>query len=245
MLPKLPLLRTFPMGQGQWNGGGITNWHSHNVTLLLAFKQFFAGCTITDPAQRIDAVQQWIPSFVDDNKILFSFDQTDTCEAILHECQRGLQTWDKLNITGGAVEIQKCMLSLMLYRFDTYHYRNPRPGEPKMLSVNDTPGQCSDQSTNMPHAILIQRQDPSTGGRLLGVRMAPDGSFTSEFQYRLQQVREMAMKLAAVPFNTGDVLTVYQVRYKPAIHFCLPITKFSAKQCDAIQCPFYKECFQN
>jgi len=52
---------------------------------------------------------------MDDNKILFSFDQTETCEAILHECQRGLQTWDKLlNITGGAVEIRKCMLSLML-----------------------------------------------------------------------------------------------------------------------------------
>ena len=75
---------------------------------------------------------------------------------------------------------------------------------------------------------------------LLGVRMAPDGSFTNEFQYRLQLVREMAMKLAAAPFDTGDVLTVYQVRYKPAIHFCLPMTTFSAKQCDAIQCPFYK-----
>jgi len=47
------------------------------------------------------------------------------------------------------------------------------------------------------------------------------------------------MKLAAAPFDTGDVLTVYQVRYKPAIHLCLPITTFSAKQCDAIQCQFY------
>jgi len=152
-------------GQGQGNGGGITNWHGHNETLLLAFKKFFAGCTIADPVpvQRIDAVQQWILSFVDDNKILFSFDQTETCEAILHECQRGLQPWDKLlNITGGAVEIRKCMLSLMLYRFDTYHYRNSRPGEPKMLRVNDTPGQCSVQPTNMPHAIPIQRQDPTS-----------------------------------------------------------------------------------
>ena len=42
----------------------------------------------------------------------------------------------------------------MLYRFDTYHCHNPRPGEPKMLRVNDTPGQCSVQSTNIPHAIL-------------------------------------------------------------------------------------------
>ena len=55
--------------------------------------------------------------------------------------------------------------------------------------------------------------------------MAPDGSFTNEFQYRLQQVREMAMKLAAAPFDTGDVLTVYQVRYKPTIHFCLPMRR--------------------
>jgi len=36
-------------GQGQGNGGGITNWHGHNETLLLAFKKFFAGCTISDP----------------------------------------------------------------------------------------------------------------------------------------------------------------------------------------------------
>ena len=36
-------------GQGQGNGGGITNWHGHNETLLLAFKKFFAECTISDP----------------------------------------------------------------------------------------------------------------------------------------------------------------------------------------------------
>ena len=47
-------------------------------------------------------------------------------------------------------------------------------------------------------------------------------------------------ELAAAPFDIGDPITVYQVRYKPAIHFCSPITTFSTKQCDAIQCQFYK-----
>jgi len=50
----------------------------------------------------------------------------------------------------------------------------------------------------------------------------------------------MATKLAAAPFDIGDEITVYQVRYEPAIHFCSPITTFSTKQCDAIQCQFYK-----
>jgi len=50
----------------------------------------------------------------------------------------------------------------------------------------------------------------------------------------------MATKLAAASFDTGAVLTVYQVRYKPVIHFCLPITTFSPKQCHAIQCHFFK-----
>jgi len=53
--------------------------------------------------------------------------------------------------------------------------------------------------------------------------MATDGSFTNEYIYRLQQVNAMANKLAAAPFEIGDVLAVYQVRYKPATQFCLPI----------------------
>ena len=62
------------------------------------------------------------------------------------------------------------------------------------------------------HSGLVQMQPQELPISLLGVRMAPDGSFTNEFQYRLQLVREMEMKLAAAPFDTGDVLTVYQVR---------------------------------
>ena len=112
------------------------------------------------------------------------------------------------------------MLSLMLYKF---HFHNSRPGELRMLNVTDTPGQWAVTSSNIPHAIPIQRLNPTTGGRLLGVRMATDVSFTNEYIYRLQQVNAMANKLAAAPFDIGDVLTVYQVRYKPATQFCLPI----------------------
>jgi len=113
------------------------------------------------------------------------------------------------------------------------------------LSVNDTPGQCSVQSTNMPHAIPIQRQDPSTGGRLLGVRMAPDGSVTNEFQYRLQQLREMAMKLAAAPIRhrwcingisgkiqTGDtlLLTDYNIFCQAVRRNPMPILQSNASK---------------
>jgi len=115
-------------GQGQGNRAGITNWHGHNEVLLLAFKTFFAGCTIKDPAKVTEEVQQWILSFVDDNNILLSFAHTDTCAEILNECQRGLQTWEKLlNITGGAVEMRKCMLSLMLYSFDAFNVQQKHP----------------------------------------------------------------------------------------------------------------------
>jgi len=92
----------------------------------------------------------------------------------------------------------------------------------------------------MPHAIPVQRQNSSQGGRLLGVRIGPDGTFNEELSYRIQQVKSMASKLACAPFDPRDVLMVYQVRYKPATTFCIPITMFTNDQCDAIQRPFYR-----
>jgi len=91
----------------------------------------------------------------------------------------------------------------------------------------------------------IQRQNPSTGGRLLGVRMAPDGSFTNEFQYRLQQVREMAMKLAAAPFDTGDVLTVYQVHTNRRYISAYRLQHFPPSSATQSNANSTKQCFQN
>jgi ribonuclease HI len=224
-------------GNGQGNAASVPGWHGHNELMCNVYKQLIQGSRITSPNGEID-FEQWLSSFIDDNKMLLSFKNDDTYDTILTTCQKSLQYWEVLlNLTGGAVELKKCCITILLYK-ESYKWFDKQPGVPQLVRLNDDRRQCiitreGEQGT------IIKQQDVTRGARLLGVKAAANGTFAQEYQTRLEKSREIAGRLTAAPLNIALSWQVYYCRWKPAITYCLPITTFNANECKKIQSPFY------
>ena len=124
---------------GQGNAASVPGWHGHNEILNTIYKQIVGGNDIRNPDNTV-AFQQWILSFVDDNKMLMLYENDIKVNKIIHLCKESLQTWETLlNITGGALELSKCLITIMQYNFETSYKNNfpwSRPGIPK-LNINN------------------------------------------------------------------------------------------------------------
>lgn len=227
-------------GNGQGNSASVPGWHGHNELMHSVYQKLIQGCRIMNPQKSINFVQ-WLLSFVDDNKMLMSFDHTQTHQEIMDLCSSSLQLWEKLlNITGGALELRKCLVTVMLYTFEESYRRKGQnqPGCPRLLQPGEVGGTCK-ITQESGTVIRIDRQAPNVGERLLGVRSAADGSFHEEYLARLKQSRKLAGRVEAAPFDARDAWQVYFARYKPALGYPLVITTFTDKECDRIQSKFY------
>ena len=229
-------------GMGQGSAGSMPAWHGFTEAMHTAYKQLMPGCTISSPTGSIKFVQHLL-SFVDDNKMFFSFPPEMTTTEALNRCSKGLQIWQTLlNITGGALELSKCALTLTIYNFDkAFHGRNRTPGLPTLQTTEMTEGTCKVTIPNSNgREVNIKRQEPNKGTKLLGVRAAADGNFKDEYDHRLLLCKTLAGRLKGAPLKTDEVHQVYYTRYKPSVCYCLPITTFTDIECNKIQSQFYK-----
>jgi hypothetical protein len=224
-------------GNGQGNAASVPGWHGHNELLYKVYKTLIHGSKIISPDGRVK-FEQWLSSFIDDNKMLLSFEQTDTYETIISACQRSLQAWETLlNLTGGAVELKKCSITILQYQ-ESYRWYSAQPGVPQLISQSGVKTNCV-ISREGEEGTIIQQQDISKGVRLLGVMAAANGTYKQEFVSRLEKSKILAGKLKASPLNVAMSWQVYYCRWRPAITYCLPITTFTDIECNKIQSPFY------
>ena len=124
---------TFLEGNGQGNAASVPGWHGHNEIMCKVYKQMIHGSKIISQDRRVD-FEQWLSSFIDDNKMLLSFGTDETYDNIIDKCQQSLQHWETLlNLTGGAVELRKCFITVLQYKED-YKWYNRTPGVPTLIS---------------------------------------------------------------------------------------------------------------
>ena len=92
-------------GMGQGSAGSMPAWHGHTEAMHTVYKQLMPGCKISNPTGSIN-FEQHLLSFVDDNKMFFSFPPETTKTEILQRCSTRLQIWQTLlNITRRSVRI--------------------------------------------------------------------------------------------------------------------------------------------
>ena len=104
-------------GNGQGNAGSVPGWHGHNELLCEVNSALIEGCKIENPDGTIEFIQ-WLLSFVDDNKMLTSYEPDVQHSVIMDRCTRSLQLWEiLLNITGGALELKKCLITILAFSF--------------------------------------------------------------------------------------------------------------------------------
>ena len=224
-------------GNGQGNAASVPGWHGHNELLCKVYKKLIHGSTIKSPDGTIN-FNQWLSSFIDDNKMLLSFDAKATFDEILEKCQESLQLWEiLLNITGGAVELRKCLITVLQYE-NNYNWHNARLGDPQIITTRREQRECiitRDGTTG----TIVRQQSVKEGVRLLGIMAAANGTYQEEYKARLDKSREMAGRLQASPLDLVLTWQAYYCRWKPAITYCLPITTFTAKECKKIQSPYF------
>jgi hypothetical protein len=226
-------------GNGQGNAASVPGWHGHNELLCRVYKKLIHGSKIKSPDNRIH-FEQWLSSFIDDNKMLLSFNSDDTYESILDKCRESLQIWETLlNITGGAVELKKCAITILRYNGTTdYKWYNKMPGVPRLQNTKGMDRQCVITREGSSD-VKIKQQNIYEGVRLLGIKAAANGTYAHEYASRLEKSRAMAGRLQVSPLNIAMSWQVYYCRWKPAIVYCLPITTFTENECKRIQSPFY------
>ena len=81
----------------------------------------------------------------------------------------------------------------------------------------------------------LERLEPWESERVLGVHLPMNGDMKKEFNHRVKQIDGMAKRLFRAPFSYKDAEIVYQVRYKAAIRYPLPVTLFTSKLCTLVK----------
>ena len=224
-------------GNGQGNAASVPGWHGHNELMCKVYKQMIHGSKIISPDKRVE-FEQWLSSFIDDNKMLLSFETDETYDNIIDKCQQSLQHWETLlNLTGGAVELRKCFITVLQYKED-YKWFNGKPGVPQLVSINNKERQCV-ITREGEKGTVIRQQSVKKGVRLLGIKAAANGTYKQEYLVRLERSKDLAGRLQVAPLNIALSWQVYYCRWKPAIVYCLPITTFSANECKKIESPFF------
>jgi hypothetical protein len=162
---------------------------------------------------------------VDDNTLIQQFYNTQTMSSILNGLRECIVRWHNiLKITGGDLALEKCTFCIMKWRWcQGIASLETIDSEAGVLSVNGK---------------TIQRLNPDKGTRVLGVRLAMDGTFKDEFEYRLAQSKTMARLLYRSHLSPTDAFMVYETRFRPALEFPLAVTTFTTAQLFKIQKPF-------
>ena len=225
-------------GIGQGAGNGPSSWHSHMLPLIDAFEELIPHrATFISPDEKF-IISQWLIGFVDDNTIIFTMKDTHfkaTIEEKLMEmADEVLDTWQKLVvITGGEIELDKSSISVM-----TWEKKKGREQLKKEPVENNN---LVMKSVKVPgYSEAVDQLEICHGERLLGVRLAMDGNDDDEFQWRKDQVEELASKIKVGPPTREDAEIIYRERWVSSVGYCLPVTQFTEEQCNELMVPFYK-----
>ena len=164
--------------------------------------------------------------------IIKHFDNGVSVQEMLQSMQKSLLEWDKLlQLTGGALSLNKCKVSLMHWKQDFF-------------GIHRCTSKTTGGTIQMPSEEIgdkmdsLDRIDPWKSERILCVRIPMDGSMKNEFEYRTKQIDSMAKKLHNAPFTPKDAEMVYQVRYKPTNKYAFPVILFDSNQLNDIQKKF-------
>ena len=218
-------------GVGQGGGGSPIIWLAILLMLIEAYKKTNEGVQIKNPITG-DVVKYWIISYVDDNTILRCFNNNAKVNEMLETLKHSLLQWDfLLRLTGGALSLGKCKVSLMHWRQDFWgqlRLSTNKHNQTIAIPSEETGGQMDN----------LTRLEPWQSERILGVRLPMDGNMNNEFKFRVKQIDNLAAKISRAPLSPKDMEIVYQSRYKAMIKYALPVTIFNDEQLQRIQSKF-------
>ena len=115
-----------------------------------------------------------------------------------------LETWQRLIvITGGDIELDKSCVNVMSWAKEK--------GKEVLVESTKVEGKLVMNSVKLPgYSEEVERLANDQGERLLGVRVAIDGSDEDEFTFRQKQVKALAKRITTGPPTRQDAETIYR-----------------------------------
>jgi hypothetical protein len=238
-------------GTGQGSGASPAIWLIYSVSLLAAFRKFSPGIQITSPFEPL-LVFILAVFYVDDGMPRVNDALQDTAlplPQLLDQAQASAQSWERLLfVSGGALELTKCFAYVVYWDLSN--------GGHRMIEPSDIPGVVvgEDPTTKVQGPIWLTYGErlsefhwldtiaPTKGLRTLGVRIAPAGNWTDEYEYRRLQARNLALKIAGSSISQETARVIYRMMVCPKLEYPLAVTQFLQKECDAITSPVLRAC---
>ena len=198
------LLLTGPIGGvGQGGGASPIIWLAILLMMLQVYKKQNEGITIINRISQ-QIVKYWVISYVDDNTIVRSFENSCSEKNMLKELRKNLLHWNEiLTMTGGGLSLEKCKVSIMKWKPDFWgrHSCDGHSSNESILIKTKESGE---------NIFKLQRLQPDQAEHVLGIRLPMNGIMMQEYNYRLQQINELALTLYKLPFTPRDAAMIYQ-----------------------------------
>ena len=218
-------------GSGQGSGASPIIWLAILLIMIKVYKMTNSGVSIKNLVNKT-IIQYFILSYVDDNTIMKTFDEKDSVEEILNSMKKSLLEWNHLlQITGGALSLPKCKVSILQWKKNYWGLKQP------ILDSDDKTIKITAES-NGGRLEALERLGPNKAEQVLGLRLPMTGAMDSEYKYRKKQIENMALKLYQALISQKEAFLIYQTRYRLTISYCLPITVFSEEELHSIQKKF-------
>ena len=130
------------------------------------------------------------------------------------------------------VELNKSSISILAWQ--------KAKGKELMMESNQFQKKLTMYSVKLPgYSEPVDLLERNHGERLLGVRLAINGSDADELKFRKDQVTELAEKIRTGPPLREDAETIYRERWVNSVGYCLPVTQFTEEECNKLMVPFY------
>lgn len=221
--------RLFGIMQGSGNGPCI--WLAIHLVLFTALDQsteiglqFVSTTRLLSTARKGEA-------FVDDTDLWVTASTLSPDQPVVFAIQILVRMWHRLlQASGGDLAFHKCF-----WYHINFDWHNGIPTY-KAMEITET---VSLPTGNIASPFKALHQVPTNKGlRVLGVRLAPDGSQTDEFKFRLAKATQIKKLLWASHLNPQETETALDRFWWPSVSYPLGVTTFSKQQCDKLQATF-------
>ena len=216
-------------GTGQGSGASPAAWLTLISILLNTIDRELPDdrMTFLDPLTK-KPHSRLADAYVDDTMLGKSDSGDLSYEDLIGRLQLIAQTWERLlSYSGGALNLSKCFYYVLYWEWPEGLpvLRKSSPEDPTIVLT-------SGSSTSV---SIIERLDPNTACRTLGVFLSPTSDWTTQIKVLKAKMDLLAGRLLTSSLSFDDVRVFYQSIYIPTIRYVLPALSVEEKQLEEIQ----------
>jgi hypothetical protein len=212
-------------GVGQGNGAGPQIWALVSTPILNMLRAKGLGAAFRS-AITSDEILLGGYAFVDDTDLVTSQLNSNRGDQVASKMQESLSAWEGgLRATGGAIVPEKSHWYLI-----EFGWKN---GNPFYKSVNETESVLQVRD-HVGVIRTIRQWEPNHAERTLGVRLAPDGNMTAQFDHMLQVASNWAESLRLGNLPRHLTWQAWRTTILKTLEYPLPVTTLTRAQCNKL-----------